>query len=54
LDNNPSGEPGDWAIVDDNGVWYIYKYNNNWVRSGEFRFDIDLSEYAKLTDLEMV
>lgn len=54
LDNNPSGEPGDWAIVDDNGVWYIYKYNNNWVRSGEFRFDMDLSGYAKLTDLEMV
>ena len=53
LVNFPYGSTGDWAIVNNEGVWYIYSYkNNHWEQGDVFQTDIDLSDYAKLADLE--
>lgn len=49
----PNGSRGDWAIVNNEGVWFIYNFKNNgWVQGDVFQTELDLSEYAKLTDLE--
>lgn len=49
----PNGSNGDWAIVNNEGVWFIYSFkNNSWVQGDVFQTDLDLSEYAKLSDLE--
>lgn len=46
---------GDWAIVNENGVWVIYRYGKNgWENTGsQFVGDqIDLSNYVKISTLE--
>ena len=49
----PNGSKGDWAIVNNEGVWFIYSFKNNgWEQGDVFQTDLDLSEYAKLSDLE--
>ena len=49
----PNGSRGDWAIVNNEGAWFIYNFKNNgWVQGDAFKTDLDLSEYAKLSDLE--
>lgn len=49
----PNGSRGDWAIVNNEGVWFIYNFKNNgWVQGDVFQTELDLSEYAKLADLE--
>lgn len=53
LESCPEGQEGDWAIVNIGGTWYVYKYKiNKWVSSGTYDISLDLSEYAKLIDLE--
>ena len=55
INNNPNGEPGDWAIVNIEGSWYVYKFEDgDWVQTGTYDNSIDLSEYAKLSDLELL
>lgn len=51
--NHPSGEEGDWALVNVEGTWYIYKYyaEQGWEPSGTYDISIDLSEYALLSDI---
>lgn len=51
----PGGETGDWAIVNVDGNWYVYKYisGTGWVQSGIYDNSVDLSEYAKLVDLDL-
>lgn len=53
IQDYPSGEKGDWAIVNVEGVWYIYRYKERvgWEQSETYDNSIDLSEYAKLSDL---
>jgi hypothetical protein len=43
----PTGEDGDWAIVDVEGAWYVYRYKigTGWEQSSEYDNSIDLSEY---------
>ena len=49
----PTGELGDWAIVNVEGDWYVYKFvDNNWVQDSVYDYGIELSEYAKLNDLD--
>lgn len=55
-----TGEQGDWAVVNVDGVWHIYSYNastNNWEDKGEYEFpnfqkDIDsiYVRYDKIRD----
>ena len=54
--NYPSGEDGDWAIVNVEGDWYVYKYTEGegWNPSGTYDMSIDLSEYAKLADIALL
>ena len=49
----PKGEVGDWAIVNVNGDWYVYRYieDSGWVQSETYDNSIDLSEYTKFSDL---
>ena len=54
LSNNPSGFIGDWAIVNVKGTKYIYKYTNLGWTQGEVFEEVNLSEYAKLSDLELL
>lgn len=50
---HPTGEIGDWAIVDVDGDWYIYTYGEeNWIQGRQYLSEVELTEYAKLTDLE--
>lgn len=57
IDDLPSGEAGDWAIVKNDGAWYIYYYNsanNTWEQGEEYDMDpdIDLSEvFVKKEDV---
>lgn len=57
IDDLPSGEAGDWAIVKNDGAWYIYYYNsaNNTWEQGELYGmdpDIDLSDvFVKKEDV---
>lgn len=49
----PNGSRGDWAIVNNEGAWFVYNFKDNgWVQGDVFQTDLDLSEYAKLADLE--
>ena len=53
--NNPVNSIGDWAIVNVDGSWYVFKFTENgWQQSDSYSTDIDLSEYAKLSDLELL
>jgi hypothetical protein len=51
---NTDCEEGDWAIVDVNGIWYIYYYYDNvWASGEEYeKPDINLSEYVSKRELE--
>ena len=52
--NNPANSFGDWAIVNVEGTWYIYKFGDGgWTQSETYDISVDLSEYAKLADLEL-
>lgn len=54
ISNNPVNSIGDWAIVNVEGDWFVFKYGENgWEQSGTYDNSIDLSEYAKLSDLEL-
>ena len=46
----PRGEKGDWAIVNVEGTWYIYRYKvgTGWVQSGTYDNSIDLTEYQRI------
>ena len=47
----PEGEDGDWAIVNSDNNWNIYRYNETegWTQSNEtYDTTMDLSEYQKL------
>lgn len=48
LQEYPRGEKGDWAIVNVNGNWYIYRYNSaqGWVQSETYDNSIDLTNYV--------
>lgn len=50
LQEHPVGEKGDWAIVNVEGIWYIYRYNQGqgWTQSETYDNSIDLSEYQLL------
>ena len=51
--NYPVASENDWAIVNVDDTWFIYKFSQGtWEPSGTFDMTIDLSEYAKLVDLE--
>lgn len=53
--NYPVAQENDWAIVNVDGTWFIYKYiQGSWEPSGTFEITIDLSEYAKLVDIELL
>ena len=55
IENNLINSTGDWAIVDVEGTKYIYKFTNEgWVRGEIFDTNINLSEYAKLSDIELL
>lgn len=55
IENNLINSTGDWAIVNVEGTKYIYKFTNEgWVRGEIFDTDINLSEYAKLSDIELL
>ena len=49
----PTGEKGDWAIVNINGSWYIYRYDDiqGWVQSGTYDISIDLTGYVTKEEL---
>ena len=50
---HPTGETGDWAIVEVEGDWYVYTYGEeNWIQGEQYLSSIELTEYAKLADLE--
>lgn len=52
LQNNLTNNVGDWAIVNIDGIWYIYKYTNRgWTESGTYDNNIDLNGYVKNEDL---
>ena len=54
ISNNLNNSVGDWAIVNVDGSWYIYKFGTNgWEQSGTYDINIDLSEYVKLSDLSL-
>ena len=50
LQECPGGEKGDWAIVNVDGTWYIYRYKvgTGWEQSEVYDNSIDLTEYQKL------
>lgn len=50
LQECPRGEKGDWAIVNNEGTWYIYRYKvgTGWEQSETYDNSIDLSEYQKI------
>ena len=53
--NNPANSFGDWAIVNVEGTWFIYKFGEHgWEQSETYDISIDLSEYAKLSDLQLL
>lgn len=54
IESNPEAQTGDWAIVNVDGNWYVYRYDKDftWKQAEEYDNSIDLSEYAKLIDLE--
>ena len=55
IENNLINSTGDWAIVNVEGTKYIFKFTNEgWVRGEIFDTDINLSEYAKLSDIELL
>lgn len=55
IENNPANSIGDWAIVNVEGTKYVFKFTNEgWVQGEIFDTDIDLSEYAKLSDIELL
>lgn len=55
IENNPANSIGDWAIVNVEGTKYVFKFTNEgWVQGEIFDTDINLSEYAKLSDIELL
>lgn len=49
----PTSAIDDWAIVNVDGDWYVYKYTDlGWTQAEPYNTDIDLTEYAKLNDLD--
>ena len=50
LQEYPRGEKGDWAIVNVDGTWYVYRYKagTGWEQSEVYDNSIDLTEYQKL------
>ena len=55
VENNPANSVGDWAIVNVEGTKYVFKFTNEgWVQGEVFDTDINLSEYAKLSDIELL
>lgn len=55
ISNNPVNSFGDWAIVNVEGTWFIYKFGEHgWEQSETYDISIDLSEYAKLSDLALL
>ena len=55
VENNPANSVGDWAIVNVEGTKYVFKFTNEgWVQGEIFDTDIDLSEYAKLSDIKLL
>ena len=49
----PTSALDDWAVVNVEGDWYVFKYTNSgWVQAEPYKTDIDLTEYAKLNDLD--
>lgn len=54
LQECPTGERGDWAIVNVQGTWYVYRYNTNgWEQTETYDNSIDLSEYVTYSVLEL-
>lgn len=54
IEEVPNPESGDWAIVAVNNKWIVYRCNDEgqWASTGqEFTFDINLSTYAKKSEL---
>lgn len=52
IQENPTNSIGDWAIVNVEGTWYIYKYSSQgWERSEIYDNQIDLSGYTTTEDL---
>lgn len=55
VENNPANSVGDWAIVNVEGTKYVFKFTNEgWVQGEVFDTEINLSEYAKLSDIELL
>ena len=55
IENNPANSIGDWAIVNVEGTKYVFKFTNEgWVQGEIFDTEINLSEYAKLSDIELL
>ena len=55
IENNPANSIGDWAIVNVEGTKYVFKFTNEgWIQGEVFDTDINLSEYAKLSDIELL
>lgn len=55
VENNPANSVGDWAIVNVEGTKYVFKFTNEgWVQGEIFDTEINLSEYAKLSDIELL
>ena len=49
----PTSSIDDWAVVNVDGDWYVFKYaNSGWAQAEPYKTDIDLTEYAKLNDLD--
>ena len=49
----PTSSIDDWAVVNVDGDWYVFKYTNSgWAQAEPYKTDIDLTEYAKLNDLD--
>lgn len=46
LEEYPTAEPGDWAIVNVENAWYIYRYNEDWEYSG-----VNLDDYLTKSEL---
>lgn len=53
VQNNPENFSGDWAIVNVEGIWYVYKYTENqmWEQAEVFDNSPDLSGYTTTIDL---
>ena len=52
IQNNPENFVGDWAIVNVEGIWYVYKYTvQGWEQGESYDREIDLTGYTTTEDL---